>query len=462
MLKERPTIAAIATGPVAAPIGIVRISGHEAFSIAEKVFHGSGFTAASAESHRIYYGHVVDPTTGEHIDESLLLTFRAPRSYTGEDVIELSCHGGTYVMGRVLDAVIRAGAQHAEPGEFTLRAFLNGRLDLAQAEAVADLIQARSERALRSALRQRNGFLSSRIRRLYEATLFAAATLEALLEFDEEDRPPDVQQVRSSLERVREEVLTLIRTARVGRIVREGYRLAILGRPNVGKSTLLNALAGRDRAIVTSTPGTTRDVLSETITLAGWEITLYDTAGIRRARGAVEEEGVRRSLAMARSADGAIVVLDATTGWTAGDRRVLQTVEAPVVAIVWNKRDAVPPDVLEARVQDPRTRQWSQVVLAVSALTQEGLSALEECLVRHISQNEPQSDSEVVVHDRHLQALRSAEEHLQSALEILREMEPVVAAEELRLASETLGSVIGVTTPEDVVREVFSRFCVGK
>jgi len=463
MPTVRDTIAAIITAHAAAPVGIVRVSGPDAFSIGGRVFRGSGFNAAHAESHRIYYGHVHHPQTQEMLDEVLLLTFRRPRSYTGEDTIELSCHGGTYVLGQVLSAVLTAGARHAEPGEFTLRAFLNGRMDLAQAEAVADLIQARSARALRSALQQREGFLSRRIAALRRQALEAAATIEAWLELDEDESPPDAGSLRASLSQCAASIESLLRTSEVGKIVREGFRIAIVGRPNVGKSTLLNALAGRDRALVTPTAGTTRDVVSDTITLGGFNLTLYDTAGIRPAKGMVEEAGIQRAIEMASQADGVLFVLDARRGFTTGDQAVLQSINRPLIAVLWNKRDAVPESRLRKLLDTQIATNDVTPVLTVSALTGAGLDVLESVLNQHVRQASESSENEIVVRERHAEALRRALESLQASFRHLEGSDEIVlAAEELRRASDHLGAIIGETTSEDVVREVFARFCLGK
>lgn len=463
MPSIRDTIAAIATGPAPGAIGIVRLSGPDALRVAGTLFRGSRFDAGTAKSHRIYHGVIHDPRTGEALDEALLLLFRRPRSYTGEDVVEFSCHGGPYVLSSVLSATIAAGARHAEPGEFTYRAFLNGRMDLAQAEAVADLIQARSAGAHRAALRQRDGCLSAKIASLRTTLLGAHATLEASLEYDAEDDAPDTHAAATALRSVMADIKALLRTVKLGRVLRSGYRIAIVGRPNVGKSTLLNALAGRDRAIVASTPGTTRDIVEENVSLGGLPVTLMDTAGLRRPRGEVEQVGIERALDATARADAVLVVFDAARRWTQADRRVFEAVSGRCAAIVWNKTDLVPPSLVERLASRYPSPTRSAPVFLVSAVTGTGIPALEEALVQHISRDSDSSDVDVVVHERHAEALDLAKRALLSALDHLEGAEePVLAADDVREAADALATVVGATTNEDIVREVFRRFCVGK
>lgn len=457
------TIAAIATGPAPGPVGLIRISGPEAFSVAERVFAGAGFSAASAESHRIYYGHLRDPDMPGALDEVLLLTFRAPKSYTGEDVIEVCCHGGQYVLSRALAAVISAGARHAEPGEFTFRAFIHGRMDLAQAEAVAEIIHARSEKALRCALRQRQGFLSRQVGELRDRVLNACAAIEAHLEFDEEDAPPALEEVVRTIHELRDAVAAMLRSARVGRVVREGFRVAIVGRPNVGKSTLLNALVGRDRALVTPTAGTTRDVVSDTVSMGGISITLLDTAGLRQPRGNIERAGVQRTRETMAAAEGVLLVLDASRGWSDAETEVLRTAHAQTIAIALNKADRVSAAVQAKRLAETTCHAQGLPVAVISALTGQGLEVVEELIVRHALGPEGLADHPIVVQERHAEALRHADAALDRAASHLADSaEPVLAAEELRCAADHLGIITGITAPEDTVRRIFSRFCVGK
>jgi len=464
MASDFDTIAAVATGPAPGAIGIVRVSGSASFGIVSYLLRGSRFSPSSAVSHHVYHGYVHDPATGEPIDEVLLLVFREPHSYTGEDVVEISCHGGPYVLSRVLEATIAAGARHAEPGEFTMRAYLRGRMDLAQAEAVADIIEARSEGALRCAIRQREGGLSKRVASMRATLLAACAGAEAMLEYDDdEDDTPRLSEVLQNVHDVAAEVASLYRTFDLGRVLRRGYRVAIVGRPNVGKSTLLNALAGRERALVTAIPGTTRDIVEETVSLGGMAVTFLDTAGLRKPRGSVEAAGVQRTRDTAALADGVLVVLDASRGWRPQDQQVLESAGERCIAVLWNKTDTVPPQRAHALAQHPALREVHVPVLAVSAAKGTGLEDLHRTIMSHIAKATSLPEDELVTNERHARALHEAHHRINSALARLQDGdEPVLAAADLRDAADALGVILGATTPEDVIHEIFSRFCVGK
>lgn len=465
MTAERKwdTIAALATGPAPAPVGIVRVSGPDALLIAEKVFRSPRFHADTARGHRIYYGKLVDPGSGLQLDEGLLLVFRAPKSYTGEDMVEISCHGNPHILRDVLEAVIAAGARHARPGEFTFRAFLNGRMDLAQAEAVAELIQARSAAAVRAARWKQAGYLSERIRELRDALLQASATLETAIEFDAEDDAPNPRGVSTAIAAVHAAIERMLDSARAGRVVRDGFRVAIVGRPNVGKSSLLNALSGRDRAIVTPIPGTTRDVIEETIELGGLQVTLLDTAGLRSPRGAVERAGATRARQMLGAADAYLIVLDAAKPLTPADRELTDAPDDRCIAVLLNKTDIVAAGRLERLEQRLRRQGVSRPIVAISALTGHGLEGLREIMVRHALAGWSPIEMELVTEERHAEALRRALAAVVSARERLAgEDEPVLAALDLRDAANELGQITGVTTSEHIVEAIFSRFCVGK
>lgn len=461
--RHRDTIAAIATGPSPGPLGIVRISGPTAFAIAERVFQGSVFRARLRQSHRVYYGRLCDPLSKDPIDEALLTTFRAPKSYTGEDTVELSVHGSPFLLSSALDAVICAGARQATPGEFTFRAFSNGRMDLAQAEAVADLIAARSALAAQAALRLREGGLSHQIRDLRERLLAASATIEMILDSDDDDVPCDAHDLRALLVGVRESVAGLLRSFSVGRVVRDGFKVAIVGRTNVGKSTLLNALAGRARAIVTSTPGTTRDLIEETVDLGGLAVTLIDTAGLRTPRGPIERQGIELALDAAASAHGVIVVLDATRRISGTDVAAIRKAGDRCIVVVWNKTDLVAEGLHQRLMCQPLLVQQGRPIAMVSAARRLGLEHLEEMIVHAALGGASLVEAPVVTHARHAEALRTAEAGILHAMSVLDDAgEPAKAAFDVREAADALGDILGITSPEDVVHAVFERFCVGK
>lgn len=462
-MSRSDTIAAIATGPAPGAIGIVRASGPDALTIAARVFRSSAIPGTGPASQRVYHGHVLDPFAGEVVDEALLTAFLAPRSYTGEDIVELSCHGSPLVLQRVLTALTSSGARHAQPGEFTLRAYLNGRMDLAQAEAVADLIAARSEAAARAALRQREGYLSKTIVRLRAALLEALTLVEGAIELDDEEDACSAAAILTSLERAADGIDALLRTVRLGHVVREGFRVAIVGRPNTGKSALLNALAGRSRAIVLPTPGTTRDVVEETVSLRGLPVTFLDTAGLRTARSRAERAGVALAGDTASSADAVLVVLDASRGWLAEDARAIESAGARCAAILWNKADLVGSSRLSHLLGHPCLASRGCPTLAISAETGEGLGALESAVYAAAVGDSAQTEDVVVTSGRHAQALTSARESIARVLSGLgRGLELVQVGFELRDASDALGSITGETSPDEIIRSVFANFCVGK
>lgn len=457
---QTDTIAAIGSGPAPGAIGIVRISGPASHAVARTIFRSRNASPFRIAQGRIRYGAIIDPSDQTAIDEALLLPFFAPRSYTGEDMVEFSCHGSPYILARVLRAALDAGCRAAEPGEFTYRAYLSGRLDLAQAEAVADLIATRSAAALHSAMDLRSGRLSQAVDGIRDRLLSALATLEASIEFSD-DTLADSDQATAAIGEALAKVRELERTYRLGRIVRDGYRVAIIGRPNVGKSSLFNALAGRNRALVTPIPGTTRDVIEETITLGGFAVTLIDTAGIRHARGIVEAAGIVEARNVAAGANLVIVVGDARIGLRATDEASLTA--APAALIVLNKSDLVAPDRMERHRTKAAALYVGRDVLCASAKTGSGLSSIETALVNRMQGEQMFVDGTIVTNERHASELSRAGEHLSRAIEGLSSGQEVVqAAFDVREATDALGSITGVTTTEDIIRTIFSRFCVGK
>ncbi len=448
------TIAAIATPPGEGALAVVRISGKRALAVADAVFRSpSGLKPSSATSHTVHYGHV--HRDGQVIDEVLLTVFRAPRSFTTEDTVEISGHGGSLVSGLLLGAVLAAGARAAEPGEFTQRAFLHGRIDLTQAEAVVDLIHARTELALESAHRQLAGRLSDSIRAVQRLLLQNLAHIEAHLDFPEEDITPHSQaELISRLGTGGDLLAELLRTAREGRVLREGLRTAILGRPNAGKSSLMNRLLGHDRTIVSPIPGTTRDTVEETANLGGVPVTLIDTAGLRATDDPVEAEGVRRSESAAREADLILHVIDGSEPLTADDAVQLERLRNRPHLTLLNKGDR------PVLAQLPEGLEF----IRISSLTGDGMDDLKAAVRRFVGSGQQQwSPSAVAISARHADALRRTLENAQRAGVALQENAGLeLAAFELRTALSAIGEIVGETTTDDLLDSIFSQFCLGK
>jgi tRNA modification GTPase len=467
------TIAAIATPPGVGGVGIVRLSGPEAFTIGRAIFRSAGKDAdETPSSHLLTYGRAVDAATGETLDEVLAAFMRAPRTYTREDVVELQAHGGPLVLRRILAAALAAGARLARPGEMTLRAFLNGRLDLAQAEAVLSLINAQTDAGRRLALRQLDGELSARVRQARTAATAALVRIEASIDFPEEEvPPPDPAELAALIAEGRAEVEQLLAGAERGRVLREGLRVALVGRPNVGKSSLLNVLLGAERAIVTPIPGTTRDTIEEYATVGGVPVHLVDTAGLSPTDDPIERIGVERSRAAARSADLLLFVLDSATPLTALDHAAAAELrallgadgrgearEAPVI-LTLNKSD-LPATFPETEAQ----ALWPGAALAHSStLTADGTAALERALARSAQSGEAQPGEVLVSTARHADALRRAREHLAAAGETLEQDTPLdFVSIDLRAALEALGEITGETADADLLDRIFAEFCIGK
>jgi len=451
------TIAAISTPPGAGGIGIVRLSGPQALAIADRIFRGRS-QPSQCETFTVHYGHIVD---GEEVlEECLLTTMRAPHTYTREDVVEINCHSGPAVLRAVLDLTLRHGARLAEPGEFTKRAFLHGRIDLAQAEAVLDLINAQTDLSRRAALSQLEGRLSQRVTSIRERLIDLLAHLEAALDFTDDDieiiSPAD-QQAR--LEEIRAELRALAASADAGQILREGLSAVIAGRPNVGKSSLMNALLRTNRVIVTPIPGTTRDAIEEMVNLRGVPVRLVDTAGLRESEDVLEREGVDRSRRWLERADLILLVLDRAEPLRAEDRAALAELNGRKAVIVLNKSD-LPAHLEEAEVTGlcPET---PQVVL--SALTGEGVDRLEEAILRLVWGGQVEASTPLVTNVRHQRALVAAAESLERALATLQQgwSEELVAVD-VQAALQQVGEIVGETSTEEVINYIFEAFCIGK
>jgi tRNA modification GTPase len=454
------TIAAIATAVAAGAgsVAIVRLSGPTAETIGRRLFVAPG--AQSWGSHRVLYGHVVDPADGRRVDEALLLLMRAPRSFTREDVVELHCHGGLVAVRRVLELVLAAGARLAGAGEFSQRAFLNGRLDLTRAEAIVEMIAARSRRAAELAMAGIDGGLQRRIGGLRERLLDQLAELEARVDFEEDLPPLDGTLVRAELEAVRGELERLVAESRQGELLREGLRVAIVGRPNVGKSSLLNLLSRRERAIVTDLPGTTRDLLESDLVLDGVPLTLLDTAGIRPTDDRVELLGIERSRQALAGADAVLLLFDLLAGWSAADQALMALVpEGVPLLLVGNKCDALPEGAAPAVVPSAPPEV---PLVRISALTGAGRDGLVAALLGLCGAGELQG-LQVALNGRQRELAAAAASSLARCLEAADQGLPWdFWTIDLRGAIAGLGAITGEEVSEAVLERIFSRFCIGK
>ena len=462
-MEFHDTIAAIATAQGEAGIGIVRVSGALARTIAAEVFRSPrGVSPTQLPTHTLTYGRVVDATASDEIiDEVLLGVMHAPRTYTGEDIVEFNCHGGTIPLTAVLDVVVKNGARIAEPGEFTKRAFLNGRLDLAQAEAVAELIAAKTDLSRKIAVEALAGKLSDTVNGLNDRLAALLAEIEASIDFPEEDL--DFMKVETQLEAARAvqtDLTALLETAAEGRLITEGANVAILGKPNVGKSSLLNALLGTTRAIVTDIPGTTRDTIEEMMNIGGIPLKLIDTAGIRHTDDIVEQQGVQRSKAVQDRAELLLMMFDASQPLNDADLELLKTAQSSKAILILNKMDlpvVTSPTALLAHC--PKKQVVETVIPQGKGLDKLKATVSEELLGGELVIGE----SPIVTNARHQEALRRANEGLNYAIESLENAMPSdLIAVDLRISLDGLGDIVGKTTTEDILDRIFSQFCVGK
>jgi tRNA modification GTPase len=457
MLTSGSTIAAIATAivPQQGSVGIVRLSGPQAMAIAHRLFHAAG--KQKWESHRILYGYVRHPSTQQVIDEALLLIMLAPRSYTREDVVEFHCHGGIMGVQQVLQLCLEQGAQLAQPGEFTLRAFLNGRLDLTQAESIADLVGARSPQAAQYALAGLQGKLAQPIRQLRNTCLDILAEVEARIDFEEDLPPLDETEIQLRLQQVLQEVNQILATADRGELLRTGLKVAIVGRPNVGKSSLLNAWSRSDRAIVTALPGTTRDVVESQLVVGGIPIQVLDTAGIRETQDQVEQLGVERSRRVAQAADLVLLTIDASVGWTAADQGIYDQVRDRPLILVMNKIDLAPPPHPSFPLLTP------PIVYTAAALNQ-GIDALEQAILKTVQTGATQAANlEMAINQRQAEAFTQAQIALRQVQETIANHLPLdFWTIDLRTAIHAFAEIVGEDVTESVLDRIFSRFCIGK
>lgn len=448
--EKGQTIAAVATPPGEGGIAVIRISGDEALDVADKIFSGS---IHSYKTHTVHFGNILDEN-GAFIDEGLVIVMRTPRSYTGEDTVEIHCHGGTLITQKVLKAALRSGARAALPGEFTCKAFQNGKIDLTKAEAVQQVIASKNSLAMQAAENQLQGKLYKTIASFQQKLTDIAAILEAWVDFPEEGLEfASHEEMLTMLTAIIERMQHLLATFHDGKRLQTGLSICLLGAPNVGKSSLMNAIVGKDRAIVTDIPGTTRDILEEEIEMAGLNFRLLDTAGIREAEEIVEREGVRRSIAAAKEADLILLVVDISN--PSIDSDLMAILPKGQTLLVWNKTD------LKAADELPKLPFEA---VRVSAKNYEGLEELKEAVHQIVWKSGPPSKEEVVLtNERHFQSLDRAIQATQKvSLGLQEELSPEFLTSDIRLALKELGTIIGVNITEDILSAIFSKFCVGK
>ena len=454
---NQDTIAAISTGMTNSGIGIVRISGSEALEIADRVYKGKE-TITEVPTHTIHYGHVMDGD--ETVDEVLVMVMRGPRTFTGEDTVEINCHGGTYVVSRVLETVLKAGARPAEPGEFTKRAFLNGRIDLSQAEAVIDVINAQNDYAVKSSVSQLKGSVSKKVKALRERILYQIAFIESALD-DPEHISLDgyEEELSGKLDDMTGEMEKLVRSADSGRVVSEGIRTVILGKPNAGKSSLMNVLLGEERAIVTDIAGTTRDTLEEHIHMHGISLNIIDTAGIRETEDLVEQIGVNRAKVAADEADLIIYVVDGSRELDENDAQIMELIRDRKAVVLLNKTDletVISEELLQAKT--------GKTVISISAKEETGIDKLEKTIQNLFYEGSIDFNDEVLITNvRHKTALQNALKSLYMVKQSIENQMPEdFLTIDLMDAYEQLGTIIGEAVEDDLVNEIFGKFCMGK
>src|SRR3989338_5827804 len=459
MFDLTDTISAISTPPGEGGIGIVRVSGPASISIAKKIFTTpKGESLNGVESHKLIHGYIKDPDTRKNIDEVLLAVMHSPKSFTGEDVVEISCHGGSLPLNKILSLTIKSGARLAEPGEFTKRAFLNGRLNLLQAEAVIDIIKSKSDTALESAMNQLQGGLAKQIASIRNKLIDILAEIDTDIDFPEEDIEfKNKLEFKKGLESVLTEIGQLVDSYRYGKIYREGVSVVIAGRPNVGKSSLMNALLNEERAIVTSIPGTTRDTIEEGLNINGLTIKIVDTAGIRESEGFVEQEGIKRTQKAIEGAGLIIFLLDGSEGLREKDKDLIKEIKQknkPVIIAI-NKID----------VGNKNSSEWTGgEFLKISALKNIGLDELRNKIFDIIYNGHCKTPEGIfITRERHRERLSKAHDSLSKAVNAINQnLSSEFMAADLRLSLESLGEITGETYSEDVLNRIFQEFCIGK
>ena len=462
MQTEFDTIAAISTAPGEGAIGIVRISGDLAISIASSIYQCGTKQLEEQKTHTIHYGHIVDPKSGEVYDEVMVSVLRAPKTFTREDIVEINCHGGIVAINRVLQLVLRMGARLAEPGEFTKRAFLNGRIDLSQAEAVMDLIRAKTDKSMQLAMRQLDGQLSHLIQNLRQEILNTLAQVEVNIDYPEYDDVEEMtlQLLREKTQQVLQGIRALLNTASQGKILRDGLKTAIVGRPNVGKSSLLNVLLREEKAIVTDIAGTTRDTIEEYVNVRGVPLQLIDTAGIRETDDVVEKIGVERSRKALKEADFVLLLLNQSETLQEEDIRLLETTKGMKRIILFNKTDL--PSKLSTEDIAPYAQE--EEIVTTSMLNKEGIDQLEEKIAGYFFQGQMnERDATYLSNTRHIALLEKAEQALvevQNGIEM--EMPVDLIQIDFTRAWDLLGEITGDSVQDELLMQLFSQFCLGK
>ncbi|MBI5100191.1 MAG: tRNA uridine-5-carboxymethylaminomethyl(34) synthesis GTPase MnmE [Nitrospirae bacterium] len=487
-MHTEDTIAAISTPLGRGGIGIVRLSGKDAIKIVEKIFISpKKKKIKQTPTHRILFGHIIDPLNKDVVDEVLVSVMKAPNTYTKEDIVEINCHGGVFPLKKVLEQVLNNGARLAEPGEFTQRAFINGRIDLAQAEAVLDVINALTEQSQKSAIAQLRGGLSKKLEAIREELIELTAFVEAYIDFPEEDIASlSLKDMKNKALKIQQSLRNLIDSSRYGMILREGLKTAIIGRPNVGKSSLLNALLEHDRAIVTEMPGTTRDVIEEYLNIKGLPVKIMDTAGIRNVENIAEKEGVKRSLNAMEDADMVLLILDGSSALQKTDIELIEKSLSKNTILVINKTDlpqkidwnvgaglvpapmngnhkGCPYEILGQARNDAAEIFLKQKIVRISAKKGSGIEKLKTRIVDTVLHGHIESNTDVVTNIRHVHALEKALVSINSFLTaVTNKTSPEFLSVELRDALDAIGEIIGITTPDDILNKIFSNFCIGK
>lgn len=458
-MKEFDTIAAIATSIGEGGISIIRVSGDKSIDIVDSIFIGKNNRKLhDLKSYTMRYGHIIDKS-GSKLDEVIISYMKGPKSFTAEDTIEINCHGGVVGTNRILQELIRAGARMAEPGEFTKRAFLNGRIDLSQAEAVIDIIRAKTELSMKSALMQSEGTISKEIKIIRNKLLSVIAHIEATVDYPEEDMEEvTAGKVSEDVTEIISEIDMLLSTAEEGKILREGLSTVIVGKPNVGKSSLLNALVKEKRAIVTDVPGTTRDVIEEYISIEGIPVKIVDTAGIRETEDIVEKIGVEKSKEKIDEADLVILILDLSNKLTHEDREIIEYIKDKKYIVLLNKSD------LDGKIEREELQSLkSKYITNISVKTGEGLNYVKEHIKDLFFNGEIKTEGIFVTNNRHKESLIRAKENLESSLNALEYTSAIdLASIDIRNAWMNLGEITGDSLEEDIIHKIFSEFCLGK
>lgn len=456
------TIVAISTAPGIGGIGIIRMSGENSFSILDKIFRQKKpQKIEDIKGYTIKYGKIIDPKNKQIIDEVLVSYFKKPNSYTTEDMCEINSHGGVIVMQKILEICLENGAQMAEAGEFTKRAFLNGRIDLSQAESIIDIINSKTEKEAKASIHQLNGFLSNKINDIKKDILDVMVDIEASIDYPEYDiEEVSYQKIEDTLDKVKGKLEELERTFYNGKIIKEGIKVAIIGKPNAGKSSLLNAILREERAIVTEYEGTTRDTIEEFMNIDGIPLKLIDTAGIRNAKDEVEKIGIEKAKEIAKEADLIIAIFDATKELDNEDKKIIEEFEKKKAIIVLNKIDLIS----QADKIEKELEYLNKPIVKISALKREGIEKLNQTISELFKINDIQVDNETIVTNiRHKEMIRKAKEYNNEALQTLKAKMPLdVITVYIKEILEALGNITGENVSENIINEIFAKFCLGK